>query len=493
MPIQTSKISQRLEYLLEELSNSENLVNPFFRISKGTPEQMRRYKLINYRFLRFTASTQFVIGVFTNIVTVILMIICSLIFVRQYSFFKLQSRQRQVIFVSHGIGNNITQKEGDQFFCKIPEYLQENGKKVSMIYTNHNIFGFARNCQSIQSKSGNIERFLIPKFLRPSEYPIYLKTVSTLAFKSFFHAMSKMLKNPLDFALLLNASTHFFKRATYSNYLLSKRVQELALMNGIETVALTFEGHSYEQLIIDNILRKYPTTKILLYQHSPIVKDHFGISAFIQRTNHTLYIVTTGSYYKKVFEKLSKKHFIEVLGSSKSNLDEIDTISSEPPNILFAPEGTKYATKSMLSLISSMIKANMYFSYTLRLHPDLRPSLTLFWKIARLKSQKNFVLSVNKLYKDVSLAKFVIYRSSAVGIESLKSSAIPIFYGSKQSSGLNVLGHLDNIYPSLFSINEVISYFNNPLISTHANRRQEIFNEMYESIDYKKLKTFLNF
>lgn len=493
MKIQTSVISEKLENLLEELSNSENLLNPFFRISKGTPEQIRKYSFLNANFLRTTALTQFVADVFIGIFMLILMIICSLIFVRQYNFFKFQKRQREIIFVSHGIGKNIIQKDGDQFFWNIPEYLQNEGKKVSIIYTNHTLFSFTSNSKSIRYKSNNIERFLIPKFLRPNENLIYLKKMSALSFKSLFLGIAKIKKEPIESALLLKASTYFLKRAAYSNYLLSKRVQDLVAMDGIKTVVLTFEGHSYEQLIIDETLTKFPEIKILLYQHSPIVKDHFGISAFLRKTNHNLRIVTTGKYYKEVFEKLSTKHFIEVLGTNKSNIDKIEMTSNESSNILFVPEGTTYATKNMINLISSMLKENMDYSYTLRIHPNLKLGLTLIWRIRKLKLEQNFIVSTTELYEDIALAKFVIYRSSAVGIESLKSSAIPVFYCSEQYSGLDVLGHLKNIYPSLFSISEAINYFKHPSISSHTKHKNVIFNEMFENIDYKKLNTLINF
>jgi hypothetical protein len=68
-----------------------------------------------------------------------------------------------------------------------------------------------------------------------------------------------------------------------------------------------------------------------------------------------------------------------------------------------------------------------------------------------------------------------------------------VFYGGKQYSGLNVLGHLDSVYPSLFSISEAITYFRHPLISSQSNRKEEIFNELFENINYKQLNTFLNF
>lgn len=491
MVFQNREISQKLENLLEELSNSENLVNPFFRISKGTPEQMSKYSFLNSKFLRISSFIQFVVGLFTGVLTIICMVICSLILFRQYNLFQLQSRQRQVIFVSHGIGQNITQKDGDQFFWKMPEYLHTEGKKVLIIYTNHNIFSFRSNCKTIRSKSSEIERLLIPKFIRPKENLTYLLKISNLSFKSFILGFSKFKKEPIESALLLKASTSFLNRATYSNFLISQRIQDFVKLGGIETVALTFEGHSYEQYIIEKIIRKSPEIKVLLYQHSPIVKDHYGVFSFLEKATHKLYIATTGIYYKKIFEKLSNKHSIEVIGSNKSNLDKIGTVIRHPPNLLFVPEGTSYATKNMLTLIARMISENMNYSYTLRLHPNLKIKLILFWKIQRLKFNNSFVVSNSKLYEDMALAKFVVYRSSAVGIESLKSSAIPVFYGSRQYSGLNALGHQETICPSLFSIDEAIIFFKHPTISTQSNRKDEIFNEMFENTNYQKLHILL--
>jgi hypothetical protein len=492
MIIETSEISRRLENLLEELSNSENLVNPFFRISKGTPEQIRKYSFLNTKFRRATTLIQFVIGLFTGAITVICMIICSLILVRQYNLFRLQTRQRQVVFISHGVRQNITRKNGDQFFWKMPEYLQNEGKKVSIIYTNHNIFGFRRNSKTILSKSSDIERLLVPKFLHPSENLTYLKRISDLSFKSLIMGLRKISREPIESILLLKATTHFLNRATYSNYLISQRIQDIVVKGGIESIVLTLEGHSYEQYVIDKTIRQSPMIKALLYQHSPIVKDHYGVMAFLEKTNHKLYIGTTGIHYKKEFERLSNKHIIEVLGSDKSNFDEIGTIIHQPPKLLFVPEGTTYATKNMLILVSRMIRENMNYSYTLRLHPNLKIGLALFWRIKRLKSNNCFIVSTSKLYEDIASAKFVVYRSSAVGIEALKSSAIPVFYGGRQYSGLNALGHLGTMNPSLFSIEEAINFFKHPSVSTQSKRKNEIFNEMFEDLNYQKLNTFLN-
>ena len=159
MPIQAEKIAQTLEKLLDELGNSENLVNPYFRISKGAPEQIDRYFFINAKFQRFITVAQLIFGTIALILKVLFLVSASLVFVKQYRFFKFKNKPRQILFVSHGIGNNLTLKEGDQFFWNMPEYLQNKGKGVCIVYTNHYIFGFTKHNKFLQSKIGDIEYF----------------------------------------------------------------------------------------------------------------------------------------------------------------------------------------------------------------------------------------------------------------------------------------------------------------------------------------------
>ena len=94
---------------------------------------------------------------------------------------------------------------------------------------------------------------------------------------------------------------------------------------------------------------------------------------------------------------------------------------------------------------------------------------------------------------DLASAQFVLYRSSAVGIESLKFSTIPIFYGSQENYGLNVLGHLDTKFPAVYSVDEAIAYFKSTLIAPENNNRKEIFYELFERMDYNILDILLDF
>ena len=47
MYIKNKEIARLLEEICFELGRQDFLVNPYFRISKGEPEQIRKYKILN--------------------------------------------------------------------------------------------------------------------------------------------------------------------------------------------------------------------------------------------------------------------------------------------------------------------------------------------------------------------------------------------------------------------------------------------------------------
>ena len=82
---------------------------------------------------------------------------------------------------------------------------------------------------------------------------------------------------------------------------------------------------------------------------------------------------------------------------------------------------------------------------------------------------------------------FVFYRSSAVGIEALNSSAIPIFYGNLEQQGLNVLEKLSLEFPLTSSPAQALSVLNTNSYDLTIGDRTKNFTQIYSKIDYEKL------
>jgi hypothetical protein len=91
------------------------------------------------------------------------------------------------------------------------------------------------------------------------------------------------------------------------------------------------------------------------------------------------------------------------------------------------------------------------------LHPDLKLNKYLRLKLVRLRKLNNFVVSKSNLNSDLVNAQYLVFRSSAVGIESLKYRSTPIFYADNRLNGLNVLYASDKICMSAENPNELVA------------------------------------
>ena len=491
MIVSSKEIAKKLEDIFKELNNSEYHVNPFFRISKGTPEQMRKYQFINSKFPRSNVVIHFLISIPINVVKLFIYLFCSVIFIHQYRTFEYKIQESEILFLSHAIGENITKADGDQFFALIPEHLYMKNQKVSILYTNHNLVGYHKNSRSLRLKSIEIDRYLIPKFLKPTENINYLRLIIPASFRCFFSGLQKSLSNPIVSILLIKSSIAFYSRLTYSNYLVGQRVRKYCNKNDLNTLILTFEGHSYEQYTIEKIGKIQPKLSFMLYQHSPIVTDHFGVENFLKTNTRNLTVLTTGSFYEKVFKSFSMIPRYQILGSSKADTNFIDSAENPKTQILFAPEGTRVATLSFLRLINYLSSMNPELLFSIRLHPNLERDLFVNALIKKLGKKSNFSLSADSLAEDLKKSRFVFYRSSAVGVQALMSQAVPIFYSDSKELGLNVLSNHSTLFPVATNLKDARRYLISEPPCVSKNERVQLFDEIFSKIDYKKLHTLL--
>jgi hypothetical protein len=115
-----------------------------------------------------------------------------------------------------------------------------------------------------------LRHILLPKFLRFSEHAKYVFTTTRFALNALLLSFRYYFEKPDLSRILICSIPLYFNRATYSNYLLLNRLKEAQIRNNLDSIFLTFEGHSFEQLLIDGINEHSQKTNIFLYQHSPV-------------------------------------------------------------------------------------------------------------------------------------------------------------------------------------------------------------------------------
>ena len=479
-------LSEKLESLLQTSLGTKHLVNPYFRISKGTPEQTKKYLLLNSNIPRPVILAWNLLSIPLNMLKLSLILILSLVLFRQNFIFKKKIENTQVLFLSHGTKGNLVNSKKDTFFDLMPQTFQsKKNLRCTVLYTNQSLFRFRRENRLLDHKTKELKHILLPKFLPFSEHVKYILTIGRCAFHTSLMSFRYYFEKPDISRILICSISWYFSRSTYSNFLLLNRMKEAQIKNNLASIFLTFEGHSFEQLLIDGLKEYGQKANIIFYQHSPIVSSHYGIRSFLIQLKSGITVLTTGPFYKEYFQTISKVPIYKVIGTNKSDFLTSDKNTKIMNKIIYAPEGSNFATKDFVDLIKYIIKDSPEYSHFLRLHPDLKISLRLKLKLSRLRKYENFSISSDDLDSDLTNTKYLVYRSSAVGIESLKYDLLPIFYADAKFIGLNVLFSNNAAYCRAQNPGEVLN-----ILKSHQNKlpkplRMDLLNSYFSSINYK--------
>jgi hypothetical protein len=482
-------LSKALDNILVNSLGNKYLINSYFRISKVTPEQTQKYSLLYSKIPTIVLLVWSLASIPLNVFKFLLTLTLSVIFFKQNSSFKQKIGNTQVVFLTHGTKSNLLDAKKDNYFNLLPNNFQNSKKvKCTLFYTNQSNFRFKRNSKLLDQKNPELTHILLPKFLPAGEHGKYILMVGFQAIRVLKLGLRNYLKNPDTSRILLCSIPWYFSRATYTNFLLLNRLKETQRKNAISSLFLTFEGHSYEQLLVDKIQESGEKTKIFLYQHSPIVPLHCGIKTFLGQCKSDLTVLTTGVFYSKYFQSISTIPSYKVIGTYKSSPHVIYENAKKSNKIVYAPEGTNFATKEFADLIKYIIKDSPEYSHFLRLHPDIKLNLRLKLKLRLLEKYDNFFISGNDLESDLTSAKYLVYRSSAVGIESLKHDLLPIFYAEEKFSGLNVLISNTTVYCKAQNPSEVLNILKSCQNKLSKDQRSDLFNSYFSSIDYKNFR-----
>lgn len=481
-------LSIQFDALLKGSLGSKHLVNPYFRISKGTPEQTKKYFLLSSKIPRLAilAWNLFITPIF--ILKFIAILFLSLILYKQNSIFEQKKENTQVLFLSHGTKGNLLKTNEDAFFGLLPNYLSDQKNlRCMVLYTNQDIFKYKKNSKLLNHKNLDFDHVLLPKILPFKENFKYFSSTSRLALRALIFGLKSYSNNPKASRISIVSISSYFSRSTYSNYLLLNRVKQIKNDRNFSSLFLTFEGHSFEQVIVEEMVRIPSKTDIFLYQHSPIVPFHYGVKSFLKNCNSTVTILTTGPFYKEYFKAISRIPTYVTLGTNKGSTLGINLEVPKEKKIVYAPEGTHLATSEFINLIWDIAHKSIEFTHVLRLHPDIKLNNYSRLKLFRLRKLNNFVISNSNLDSDLVNAEYLVFRSSAVGIESLKYRSTPIFYADKRLNGLNVLYASDKICMSAENPNELVTILKLGHKRTPERSTNILVKNYFSEVNYKNL------
>lgn len=482
--------------LLQNSLNSEYLINPYFRISKATSEQIKRYFFIIHNIPRpFVLFWHFIL-IPKNILQFYFHLVLSVILFRHNSRFKKNIKDSTVLFLSHGSKRNLYNSKTDTFFELLPNNIRSKEQmKIVILYTSQKWFTNRHDSSLLRKKNPEFTHILLPKFLSPSQNLKYITTINSLALRSLYLGLKFYFDKPVQSRILISSLSSFFSRSTYTNYLLLDLITRSTNVKNLRALFLTFEGHSYEQLLIDNVLRINKKIEIFLRQHSPIVPFHYGINFFLSQCNSEINVLTTGVVYEQYFRSISTLPKYISIGSTKilNHGFHETAIELQSKKIVYAPEGSYHTSYEFMDLIKKIINNSEGTIHILRLHPDLKLNLIFRCKLFVLKLHTNFMVSSSSLQSDLTGASFLFYRSSAVGLESLNYELVPVFYADSKSDGLNVLHTNSKSYYRVYDSRGALDCIERSHVQLPIKSKILLFNSHFSTIDYSKLPIVINY
>lgn len=397
---------------------------------------------------------------------------------KKYS--RIKNLKFDSVIISHFTNRNLISKN-DPYFEPLLKIL-DNRKNYLIVYLNGSKYPNYVIERLMQKRGVPATQILVlPKYQSAKS----LATYSARSLFSFRHYLKLFKKTDSGIGYLL-AKTYVnqFSRQTLSNLSINEFLTKILMNNAITKVFCTFEGNLYEQILIF-IARKKKDSRFFMYQHAPIIKDHFGFQKNLHLFEDNITLLTSG----KLISNYIRNHLnadinIETLGSIKSTQTTVTqpTITNK---ILLAPEGTMTTTLEYLNLANQLAERLPNIIFTLRVHPSLFRYQKK--KICNGVSQSNVEISNQSLVEDLKESTYCVYTGSAVGIEACLHNVMPIYF---RIHGLNLdpLGICNSEHEHAYSVKELVDKLNEYLDSKpNFTALKNECSEYFEPINHELL------
>jgi hypothetical protein len=450
LPLEPRELDKFLVEIRKSSPFDDINASPFFHLVKPTEENLRKYKLLRPKskiLLTLEYVALFPLILLHSLASVALSFYLLLEFKSEK---ELPSGESEFLFLSHFTYAQDPKKE-DIFFGKNLDFNQSYA-----FFLNHT-------------------RLLAPqiknKFYRVDKRKVAVNTKTLSLFSMIkLHAnqlqiswwlFTKSLRaGSLDVTkrrLLIKAALSQHRRSTIANLVLRSRLSETMILVKPRFLVLTIEGHAHERIILEMTKDLFNDTKVIGYQHAPIVPGQLNLFRTISNFNADDYFFTSGDVWKELALGHGLRCKVGTLGSPKARLFEYQEKSPSMIQVLVAPEGTRESLSQFIRLINELAPSLPNISFVLRSHPALG---NLAYKVTKeeLLPRNGVSLSTASLSQDLRRSHLILFRSSAIGIEGLSFGALPIHVNLEGNDSLNPLIGSDIETVGLRSVSEIIGF-----------------------------------
>jgi hypothetical protein len=420
LPLDSVELDKFLVRVREGIPFVDKCANPFFYIVKPTHENLSKYlfrRPDSYLFYVFDLLA------FGPRIFLHFMIVTCISILRSWqnlAWDRNHQNKKEILFLSHFTHAQDPSKEDAYLGALINQQLD------FVFFLNHTRIN-ARKISSIFEKHGKRNLVINSKSLLPHQTLLLqvslIRVSGWLFLKSFLAGKLKIEER----RLMLRAAIWQHSRATMANLTLKNRLTKTIQKVEPNFLVLPLEGHAHEAMIIDLRENRFKQLRIVGYQHAPVVPGQMNLKRMISLLNVNDFCLTTGETLKKQILEESTKCKIAVIGSPKSRQFQFKTKDFSRIQVLVAPEGNKESLIEFTSLTTGLSSLLPRFHFVFRPHPGFENLLSTSLSNL-LTGNPNVELSTSTLIDDLSDSHFVLFRSSAVGIEGLCYGAQPVHW-----------------------------------------------------------------
>lgn len=405
-------------------------------------------------------------------------------FLRQmFSIFGTKSKDSEskvdTIFLSHLVNSKHLSNHNDFYFGEVPMELSKH-KTVEILYFNWT------NKTKFPSHDDQIKRTILNKNISFFQ-EIKIFGIASIGLVSL---IILLITKKLRFKFFFYVLPHLFSMQTHDN--IRRYFQFLNYFKNKQPskVICTFEGHAHEKLFFLAAKKIDRNIKTYAYQHSALFKNQYSVLQYYRPECKPDHILTSGSLPAHRLKDAYPESKLKVVGSHKSEMNQVISQQAKKINFLFVPEGFESESLKMLFFAQKCADLFPGSDFIFRLHPLVADSSVIN---NELKSNElpNLIFSDNPINVDIELCHFVIYRGSTAVLDAAINKLIPIFFDDPEDhSELDVLYMIEKktvIIPS--DLRDLID-INIEDLRLLQNKNIDLFNLIKSLRDKTQVKDF---
>lgn len=480
-------ISITNKLVLNKKNNYEMFCIPFFQVIKGNDYHYR-----NYSFLFSTNVFIFLKNLFISFISVFIFIFKIFFKKFNYNNSSFLKKKYNYLFVSHLINRKHLREKQDFHFGKVPFFYK---KRTGMIYLNH-----------ISKLNSSNDLKLLNNFSLPiyilinqsclSNYFIILGRVFKQAFEIL--KLMRLKSSLLEIKVIIFGFIKAFDRSTFYNHILMFEFFLLVKKTKPKFLFITFEGQSYERVIMYAARLANPRIKIIGYQNSPLIKQQNTFLLKFQSKFMPDEIWTSGSFCEKVVKKKLKIK-TKILGSPKFiPLDNLKKksyfkVPQKKLTCLVAPEGVFSETYILFNFCLNYLKIYNNINFLWRLHPEISKK-KLFNNFPLFNHASNEIKFSNNDDSDFTTSDLFLYRGTTLVTQAVKFRLRPLYLSlGKKDFNIDPLFEYQHIWKkTICTYNDLNTAVNQKFSNTDINESTKkiikFSNTILQKVNYNIIK-----